>query len=130
MLWENLKTYCKEHKPEIILIGLGAVCIGTGVALGVRYRKNSVLDRNLIGQEAKSIEATPYNVIRNPEFYDAVPITRSGYNHPFDVSSHIRTLPNGWNASLEKQAAAKAMGITLEPGQTLVNGYVKGNLAA
>lgn len=130
VFWDNLRSYYKEHKAEIVLIGLGIICLGTCIALGVRYRKNKVIDSQLIAQVAKNIKDTPYNVVRDSDFSEAISITRSGYNHPFNVSSHIRTLPNGWSASLEKQAVARSMGIALKPGQTIVSAYVKGNLVA
>jgi len=49
---------------------------------------------------------------------------------PFDVRLHIRNLHPGWNASAEKLVEAKAMGITLLPGQTLVDEYTKGYTVA
>lgn len=49
---------------------------------------------------------------------------------PFEVSQHIRNLHEGWEASPTKVAEAAAMGIRLLPGQTLVNAYKKGLLAA
>ena len=130
MFWEDFKTYTKEHKKEVILIGLGVICLGTCIALGDSYRKNQVVDSQLLRQVAKNIKDTPYNVVRESEFCEILPKMRVGYDHPFDVRSHVRTLPNGWYASPEMQAAAEAMGIKLESGQTIVRGYVKGDLAA
>ena len=50
--------------------------------------------------------------------------------YPFDVSDHIRNLHPGWKASAEKIAEAERLGIVLQPGQTLVDGYTKGGLVA
>ena len=60
---------------------------------------------------------------------EATEVTRS-IQYPFDVSEHIRNLPPGWKASAEKMAEAEMLGITLLPGQTIVDGYTKGGLAA
>ena len=118
MFWEDLKTYTKEHKKEVILIGLGVICLGTCIALGVGNRKKQVVDSQLLSQVAKNIKDNPYNVVREFDCCEILPNMRAGYDHPFDVRAHVRTLPNGWNASPEMQAA------------TVVRGYVKGNLAA
>lgn len=50
--------------------------------------------------------------------------------YSFDVSGHIRNLHSGWKASAEKRSEAEMLGITLLPGQTLVDGYKKGRLLA
>ena len=55
-----------------------------------------------------------------------VPFTKS----PHHVCEHIRTLPNGYNASLEKIKVAKDKGIALLPGQTFVNAYTTGGIVA
>ena len=48
----------------------------------------------------------------------------------FQVSEHLRNLPSNQKPSLEKLALAAERGITLESGQTLVDSYVKGKIAA
>ena len=50
--------------------------------------------------------------------------------NPFEVSDHIRNLHEGWRASVKKLNQAEAMGIILQPGQTMVNSYTKGIAAA
>ena len=49
---------------------------------------------------------------------------------PFMVRKHIRNLPEGWQASAEKIEEAMKEGVTLQEGQTLVDGYMKGVTAA
>ena len=48
---------------------------------------------------------------------------------PFDVSKHIRNLPEGWHASPGKVATALETGIELLDGQTWVDSYWKGGVA-
>ena len=57
-----------------------------------------------------------------------IPMHRE-YKEPFEVSSHIRNLHEGWKASPEKLERAAAYGIDLLPGQTLVESYTKGEVA-
>ena len=57
-----------------------------------------------------------------------IPMHRE-YKEPFDVSSHIQNLHEGWKASPEKLEGAAAYGIDLLPGQTLVESYTKGEVA-
>jgi len=45
------------------------------------------------------------------------------------VSFHIRNLHERWKSSPENLAKAAAYGIELLPGQTLVEGYTKGEVA-
>ncbi len=49
---------------------------------------------------------------------------------PFEVRRHIRNLPDGWHASPEKIAEALKNSIILMDGQTWVNSYMKGGVAA
>ena len=49
---------------------------------------------------------------------------------PFEVSRHIRNLPDGWHASPEKVAEALKNNIILMDGQTWVDSYVKGGVVA
>jgi hypothetical protein len=49
---------------------------------------------------------------------------------PFDVSEHLRNLHIGWQASATKIATAAEHGIDLQPGQTWVDSFTKGGIAA
>lgn len=49
---------------------------------------------------------------------------------PHDVAEHLRNLPEGRKASPEKIAAAAEHGYDLLPGQTWVENYRTGGLAA
>lgn len=54
----------------------------------------------------------------------------SSYREPFDVSKHLRNLPEGMHPSSEKVATALEHGFELAPGQTWVDNYVKGGTVA
>lgn len=56
----------------------------------------------------------------------ANPIHEQFHTTPWDVSEHIRNLPEGRKASTEKIATADTHGHTLMPGQTWVKAYRKG----
>ncbi len=49
---------------------------------------------------------------------------------PFEVSPHIRNLPEGWHASSAKREEAEENGFELEEGQTWVSRYTKRSEAA
>lgn len=57
-------------------------------------------------------------------------IVRSLPQGPFEVTDHIRNLPEGWRASAGKIATAAEHGYELLPGQTWVERYVKNEIAA
>ena len=60
----------------------------------------------------------------------ATTVASSREINQFEVSRHIRNLPNGWHASPEKVAEALKNNIVLGEGQTWVNSYMKGGAAA
>lgn len=49
---------------------------------------------------------------------------------PVAVNKHIRNLPDGWKASPKKIASATENGYILESGQTWVDNYTRGAIAA
>ena len=53
-------------------------------------------------------------------------VTRNSCSVPFDVSAHLRTLPEGCHASAEKIATALDNGFILQEGQTWVEAFTKG----
>ena len=112
----------KEHKTEIIIAGVAIVSIA-GIALltrnrdvikgkivaghlnqGTKIRVDDVLDVQTIVENVVEIEVVEKIV---------------------DVNKHIRTLPSGHTASLEKMLTAIENGFQLELGQTWVDSYSK-----
>ena len=57
-------------------------------------------------------------------------IVRSLPQGSFEVTDHIRNLPEGWRATAGKIATAAEHGYELLPGQTWVERYTKNEIAA
>lgn len=103
--------WIKDHKTEVIIVS-GTVIILAGAIFGVRlYNKRIAGEAVLVA-------------------------TKSGVHHdfsntlPFNVSSHIRRLPEGMHASPAKELTALEHGYQLKPGETWVEAYVKMSKAA
>lgn len=124
--WVNI------HKKELIIAGISITTI-VAIVLGLKNRAaiesywQSLLQllekdnhtNNLIAQPhvIKHSNVPSYSINNN-----IIPFSKS----PHHVSEHIRTLPNGHNASISKLEFAKNNGIQLLPGQTIVNSYTTG----
>lgn len=134
---KDLIQWIKEHRKQLIIAGIG---IGTLIliALGLKNQEEiKVMWKSLeravkhppekaLEEAAKAItEAAPVPV---PEI--AATVASSRESNPFEVSRHIRNLPDGWHASPEKVAEALKNNIILREGQTWVDGYMKGGAAA
>ena len=125
--------WIRKHKKQLIIAGIS---IGTliAVVLGIKNRDT-----------IKSLWASMKKVVEKPvdSVAKAVPVETvhpavedvgvvAAQHHaaiPFDVSKHIRTLPEGWRASPEKIATALENGFELAEGQTWVIDYAKGVVA-
>lgn len=112
-----LIRWIKEHKKEIAIAGVSITAL-VGLVLGIKNKEAMEVFWNAprITEQVRNIESV------------VIPMHRE-YKEPFDVSFHIRNLHEGWKASPEKLAKAAAYGIDLLPGQTLVEGYTKGEVA-
>jgi hypothetical protein len=137
--------WVKSHKKELIIVGVSSAML-IGIIIGIKNKDSIVA---LWESLRKSIDKTPVKSISNP--YEAVeniihesisvvetvseaqiiqfPVGRN-IQSTFDVSDHIRNLPNGYHASAEKIATAAEHGYKLRPGQTWVDGYTKGVMIA
>lgn len=101
-LWENLKELVT--KPSAPLKKLHDIVPGSPTVHAIEEEKIPVV-----------VKAT--ECVNIPQY-------------SFDVRGHIRNLHSGWKASAKKISEAEMLGITLLPGQTLVDGYKKGGLSA
>lgn len=135
-------AWVKDHKKELIIAGVSVATI-IAIILGVK-NKNVLL--KLCSNLRASVMKAPAPVRQLTDVapvtppvpiieHEKIPVVEATevmrrIQYPFDVSEHIRNLPPGWNASAEKMAEAEMLGITLLPGQTIVDGYTKGGLAA
>ena len=135
-------AWVKAHKKELIIAGVSVATI-IAIILGIKNRDALV---ELWGSLRASVAKSPAPVRELPDITpvtpavsiietEKIPVAEAtemvrSVQYPFDVSEHIRNLHPGWKASAEKMAEAKTIGITLLPGQTIVDGYTKGGLAA
>lgn len=139
---KGLITWVKAHAKELIIAG---VSLATIIAIILEIKNKDVL-LDLWSTLKESAMKLSVPVRNMPDVVpdsptvstievDKIPVieaTEGGrtLQYSFDVSRHIRNLHPGWKASPEKISEAEMLGITLLPGQTLVDGYTKGRLSA
>lgn len=128
---KTLICWIREHKKEIAIAGISITAL-VGLALGIKNKETMEVFWNVLKNNDPKIPIkteTPKIVEQVSDIESVVIPMHREYKEPFDVSSHIRNLHEGWKASPEKLAKAAAYGIELLPGQTLVEGYTKGEVA-
>lgn len=131
--------WVKAHKKELIFAGISAASL-IGIILGIK-NKDSI--KELWAALQKSVAKLPADkavmkvtentitVVDTVSTTDVISLpAHSEYRAVFDVTGHVRNLYEGWHASPEKIVAAAAHGIELLPGQTWVENYTKGAIAA
>lgn len=138
-------AWVKKHRKELIIAGISATAL-IGIIICMKNRDSiEALWKSLIGAIEKSPTESPkisqtsiekiaqssvtVTDVINPS---KIPVINSEitYQNSFEVSDHIRNLHEGWRASAKKITEAESMGIILQEGQTLVDAYVKGSVAA
>ena len=127
--------WIKEHKKELIIAGVSIAAIIT-VIIGIKNQK--ALEeawaslRKLVEKApetmpvAKSVPDTDVSPVKEIVEINIISADRI----PHDVVEHIRNLPEGWKASAQKIATAAEHGYNLLPGQTWVEAYKTGGVAA
>ena len=128
---KTLICWIREHKKEIAIAGISITAL-VGLALGIKNKETMEVFWNALKNNDPKIPIkteTPKIAEQVSDIESVVIPMHREYKEPFDVSSHIRNLHEGWKASPEKLAKAAACGIELLPGQTLVEGYTKGEVA-
>ena len=133
----SLIDWIKEHKRELILAGIS---IGTLIliVLGIKNREAikavwDSLKATVKQPTTKVTEAVQKVIVEIPPepIQETVTVIVSNLeNLPSEVRRHIRNLPDGYHASPKKIAEALENNIILMDGQTWVEGYVKGRVAA
>lgn len=133
---KSLICWIKEHKRELVVAG-----ISTGtmilIVLGIKNRETIKAVwgslKEAVKQSSAEVTETVTKVtaeIPSEHIQEAVTAMASNSESlPFEVSRHIRNLPNGWHASPEKIAEALKNNIRLIDGQTWVDSYVKGSVS-
>lgn len=134
---KGLIRWIKEHKKELIIAG---ICIGTLILiiLGIKNRDTiealwDSLRKVVKHPTAKTAEAVTKVTVEIPQepIMEAVTAVMSNSDTiPFEVRRHIRNLPKGCHASPKKIADALKNNIILMDGQTWVDSYIKGAVAA
>lgn len=129
--------WIKGHRKELTIAGIS---IGTLILIvfGIKNREivKVVWDslRKAVKQStAKAAETAAKVTVEIPQEPIQEVITAVASNSEtlsFEVSRHIRNLPEGWHASPEKIAKALKNNIILMDGQTWVESYMKGDIAA
>ena len=134
---KSLIRWIKKHKKMLIAAGI-SIGVLILVVLGIKNKAAlKALWDSLKGATnhptAKAAEKVAKVVSEIPPepIQEAVSaIASNSETLPFEVSRHIRNLPVGWHASPEKVAEALKNNIILMDGQTWVDSYMKGVVAA
>lgn len=132
---KTFMDWIKEHKKELIIAGIGIASIIT-IIVGIKNHKT--LEETWASLK-KLVEKTPETVpsIKSVLVTEVAPVKDivdinivTVDRIPHDVTEHLRNLPEGWKASAEKIATAAEHGYELLPGQTWVEAYRTGGIAA
>lgn len=142
---KGLIAWVKAHRKELIIAGI-SVAVVIGIILGIKNRNDikdlfDFLEEKIVKAQAKMPEFKTTKAVFATKTRDTVAdiipmseITAVRNYTPsqasFDVSDHIRNLPEGCHASAKKIIEAAAREIILQPGQTLVDAYTKGGAVA
>ena len=137
---KGLIRWIKEHKKELLIAGIsiGALIL---IVLGIKNKDEIIALWNTLRKVPKQPTVKVTETVRKvtteypiepvqpvQDVFDAV--SSKSDSLPFEVSRHIRNLPEGWHASPEKIAEALENNIILMDGQTWVERYMKGEAAA
>ena len=127
---KKLIRWIREHKKALIIAGISITTL-IAIVLSIKNREvikgfwNSL--QKVIDKSAVQVANLPPVETANPVLEDVVTVVAQHRESlPFDVSKHIRNLPEGWHASADKVATALENGFDLAEGQTWVMHYAKG----
>lgn len=132
---KKIVNWIREHKNELIITGVSVSALIL-LILGIKNKKtleefwNSL--KRVTGEKSISIDNEVFNSVSETFPVQEVPMNNIMLIEriPHDVDSHLRNLPKGWRASAEKIATAAEHGYELLPGQTWVEAYRTGGVAA
>lgn len=132
---KSLIRWIKDHKKQMIIAGIS---IGILIILGIKNRAaiKAVWDslkgvvKHPTAKAAEEVAKVVTDIPPAPASEIVTAVVSNSETLPFEVSRHIRNLPDGWHASPEKVAEALKNNIILMDGQTWVDSYVKGGVAA
>ena len=126
----KLIRWIREHKKALIIAEISIATL-IAIVLGI---KNREAIKGLWASLRKAVEKPAAHVAKVPPVETGRPaveeviavVAQRSETIPFDVSKHIRNLPDGWHASADKIATALENGFELAEGQTWVTEYAKG----
>ena len=136
----GLIQWIKEHKKELKIAGIGVgalILIVLGIknqeeikalwdALRKVSKQSAIKVTETVSKTAEEFLTEPSQPVR--DVINAV--SSKSESLPFEVSRHIRNLPEGYHASPKKVAEALKNNIILMDGQTWVERYMKGEVVA
>ena len=132
---KKIVDWIKEHKAELIIAGVSVSAL-VMLILGIKNKETleefwSSLKR-VTGEKSISIDNEVLNSMSETFPVQEIPMNNIILIEriPHNVDSHLRNLPEGWRASAEKIATAAEHGYELLPGQTWVEAYRTGGVAA
>ena len=127
----GFNAWVKKPKKSILIFGSVLVTIGTGYTVYKNWDSITAIFK-IIKPEPIVIKNPPASIKAAIPVVEAIPeiptetvkiIIKDG--EAFGVGEHIRNLPMGRNASMEKIAMATEHGFTLDEHQTWVKNYSK-----
>ena len=134
---KGLINWIKAHKKELIIAGIS---VGTliMIVLGFENKKSIAIAWDSLSKVLKQpatkvpvpVTKATVEIPLEPIHEVIAAVASNSGSLPFEVSRHIRNLPDGWHASPGKIAEALNNGIILMDGQTWVDSYMKGGVAA
>lgn len=119
---ERAKEKIKKYAPWVL--GAGAIAGGIWWALSSADSEDCTVENAACELMTSDLICSQQSEKSDSEVHEKA--ERAAH----DVSEHVRNLPPGWNASLEKTETAVDHGYTLGPGQTWVESYTTGNKSA
>ncbi len=126
----KLIRWIREHRKALIIAGISIAAL-IAIVLGIKNReaiKGLWVSLRKVAEKpaARAVKVTQLEPA-SPAVEDVVTVVAQHRETiPFDVSKHIRNLPDGWHASADKIATALENGFELADGQTWVADYAKG----
>lgn len=128
-------NWVKTNKKKLIVAGISVAAISGVIIVSVKEQDSLLFLWDSLKKEI--LEVPTESAQKTMSMVDSISETKiidfpshRKLNAPFNVRDHLRNLPYGHHASLEKVASAAEYGYSLQPGQTWVEGFTKGEYAA
>lgn len=128
-MFERLKKWLRKNKKVVAATAVILAVTGTVVTIVVSGKKVNIpideLGKRIIPEKNNPVNTVVSGAAQevvNQQIQDEmVSLEVDGITKVFPRSEFIRQLHEGWHASEEKLLEAAERGITLQPGETIVN---------